>query len=135
MTGVTVRDGCKQAFDELKLKHTKRYIIFKIENSKEILIESEGGKEATYEDFKKAMPENEPRYAVVDVEYNTDDGRPQSKIAFILWAPDSCGVKPKMIYASSKDAIKKVLSGFAKEIQANDSSELDYEEVKKIMMK
>merc|ERR1711988_1044277 len=109
-----------------KIRHTKRFLIFKITDDKTAIeIEQEGEKAKTYDDFLAAMPENEPRYAVVDVEYTTDDGRPQDKIVFFLWSPDTCGVKDKMLYASSKDAIRKKLNGIAREIQANDRSELE----------
>jgi len=129
MTGVVADPACKTAFEEMKMKHTKRFITYKIENQKTIIIDQEGAKEKTYADFVKALPENEPRYAVVDVDFETDDGRPQSKIAFIFWSPDSGGVKPKMLYASSKDALKKTISGYAKELQCNDTSDVSEGEV------
>ena len=28
------------------------------------------------------------RYALLEYEYTTDDGRPQSKLCFVLWSPD-----------------------------------------------
>merc|ERR1719160_2427056 len=118
----------------MKLKHTQRNLIFKIESKKQIVIDDMGPKEKTYEDFVAAITSSgEPRYAVVDVDYETDDGRPQEKLAFIMYSPDDCGVKDKMLYASSKDAIKKKLVGFAKELQTNDKSELEKAEVVKQM--
>ena len=47
-SGVKVNDACVTAFNDCKLKHTKRYIIYKIENKKEIVIEKEGAKEETW---------------------------------------------------------------------------------------
>ena len=113
----------------MKTRHTKRFVVYKIEEKKEIVIESEGDKEKTYEDFIAAIPTDQPRYAVVDVAYETDDGRPQEKIVFFLWAPDSCGVKDKMLYASSKDALRKKLNGIHREIQANDADEMEKDSV------
>merc|ERR1719388_722101 len=134
MSGVACADDCISEFNEMKLKHTKRYLIFKIENKKQIVIDESGPKDKTYEDFVASVTATgEPRYAVVDVEYETDDGRPQEKLAFIMFSPDSCGVKDKMLYASSKDAIKKKLVGFAKELQCNDESELANDEIVKQM--
>lgn len=37
--------------------------------------------------------------------------------------------QPKMIYAASKEALKRSLEGFAYEIQANDSDDLEYESI------
>lgn len=36
-------------------------------------------------------------------------------------------IKLKMIYASSKDSIKKAFNGLMLEFQANDKSDLEYE--------
>jgi len=144
MTGVTMKDECKQAYEDMKLKKVKqRFLVFAVEgDGKSIGIEAKGettGKtadfEQEYEAFKKALPEEEPRYAVCDVEYQTDDGRPQAKLVFFLWVPDTCATKKKMLYAASKDALKKNLQGLSAEIQANDRSDLDLDEVKKSCMK
>jgi cofilin len=130
-SGVKVSEDCVTVFNEIKLKHTKRYIIYKIENKKQIVIEKEGAKEETYDDFVKSIPKDEPRYAVVDFEYTTEDGRKQEKLVFVFWSPDEGKVMNKMLYASSKDNIKKSLSGFAKEVQANDMADLDAAEIQK----
>lgn len=44
-------------------------------------------------------------------------------------APDSARIKSKMLYASTKDALKKKLVGIGTEIQATDLSEIDYQTV------
>lgn len=41
--------------------------------------------------------------------------------------PDNCKVKAKMIYAASKETIRKSLQGIATEVQATDASEIAYE--------
>ena len=40
-----------------------------------------------------------------------------------------------MIYAASKDALKRSLNGIAAEVQANDEDEIEYDEVKKLVIK
>lgn len=40
-----------------------------------------------------------------------------------------------MIYASSKDALKRALTGIATELQANDSDDIEYETVLKTVSK
>lgn len=37
--------------------------------------------------------------------------------------------QPKMIYAASKEALKRSLEGFAYEIQANDSDDLEHSSI------
>ena len=50
---------------------------------------------------------------------------------FLLFfrCPDSSGIKKKMIYASSKDAVAKKLEGMQVNIQCNDLDEISYAEV------
>ncbi len=66
-------------------------------------------------------------------------------ITFIAWSPDDTAIQvcdwmsriisvltimqSKMIYASSKDALKRSLPGIAEEYQANDEDELEYEHI------
>ena len=52
-------------------------------------------------------------------------------LAALHRSDDNASIKPKMLYASSKDALKKTLTGINEEYQATDRSDLDYEEIKK----
>jgi len=45
------------------------------------------------------------------------------------WCPETAGVKKKMLYSSSVDALRKALVGVQKFIQATDASEADKESV------
>jgi cofilin len=106
----------------------KRYIIYRIEGDKEIVQENCGDREETYEQFATALQASgEPRYGVVDVEFETTDGRPNSKIVFVAYVPDTAKVKQKMVYSGSKDALKRVLLGIMVDINATDASELELE--------
>jgi len=68
------------------------------------------------------------RYGIFELEYPTADGRIESKIVLILYAPDIATAKEKFIYATSKDEVKKKLSPFNKEIQVNDWADLNEEQ-------
>ncbi|ELK27618.1 Cofilin-1 [Myotis davidii] len=63
-------------------------------------------------------------YALDDATCETKESKEEDRV-FIFWAPESVPLKSKMIYASSKDAIKKKPTGIKHELQANC-----YEEVK-----
>ncbi|THX90619.1 hypothetical protein D6C78_09238 [Aureobasidium pullulans] len=89
------------------------------------------------------------RYAVYDVEYDTaGEGKRcvtihliclapsshtdccyRSKITFIAWVPDDASQYPRMMYSSSKEAIKRALNGLAADIQANDPDDIEYESI------
>lgn len=43
-------------------------------------------------------------------------------------SPDEAKIKTKMLYASSKDALRRALVGIASEIQGTDHSEIAYTE-------
>ena len=44
-------------------------------------------------------------------------------------------LQPKMVYASSKDALKRALNGIATEFQANDDDDIEYQSVLKKVSK
>ena len=111
-------------------------MIFKIsDDKKSIEIEEKGDKDATFDELKSklvARPDC-PRYVVVDVEINTASGTTANKLCFIMYSDDNnAPTKQKMLYASSKDALKKAINGIAQEHQACDASDLDYDEIKKL---
>ena len=105
-----------------------RYFIYEIKDKKTITIEKQGGREKTYEDFVEDLPENDCRYGVIDIAFETNDGRPTSKIVLITWNPDTAKIRPKMLYSGSKEALKSALVGVGIHINATDHSELDFEE-------
>ena len=65
--------------------------------------------EFKFEKFLSLLPETESRYAVLDWDVTTDDGREFSKLFFISWVPDSCKAKEKNVMpASSKQSLHSV---------------------------
>lgn len=87
------------------------------------------GESDDYEEFVGHLPENECRYAVYDFHWQKGDEGKRSKICFIHWSPDTAKVKAKMISASSKDTIRKTLTGVSAEVQATDFAEVEYDTV------
>eukprot|EP01003_Olkasia_polycarbonata_P007835 NODE_934_length_650_cov_498.618968_g863_i0.p1 GENE.NODE_934_length_650_cov_498.618968_g863_i0~~NODE_934_length_650_cov_498.618968_g863_i0.p1 ORF type:complete len:153 (+),score=41.55 NODE_934_length_650_cov_498.618968_g863_i0:34-492(+) len=129
-SGVTVTDDCISKFNELKLKHKSRWVSFKIsDNQEKIEIDKiEEDRAVDYAAFHKQLSNKEARYYVFDFEFDAGADGKRQKILFLNWIPDECPVKQKMLYASSKDAIRKKLEGVI-EIQANDASACDLETV------
>jgi len=140
-SGVSVTPDCITTFNDLKLGKDLKWIIYKISDDwKEIVVE-ETSKTGDYAAFREKLMSakskdkagNEgigPRYAIYDFEYEAPGGEgKRSKITFIAWSPDNASLKPKMMYSSSKDAIKRSLNGIAAEVQANDEDELEYDSI------
>lgn len=130
LTRVAVNDESLKAFNELKLGKNHKYVIYKISDDKTEIVVAKTSPEGSYDDFIGELPENDCRYAVYDFEYETASGEgKRSKIIFYIWSPDTAPVKSKMIYASSKEAIRRALNGVSTEVQGTDFSEVAYETV------
>eukprot|EP00834_Sanchytrium_tribonematis_P001630 NODE_41_length_34096_cov_2.002235.p26 type:complete len:139 gc:universal NODE_41_length_34096_cov_2.002235:30980-31396(+) len=121
-SGVAVSDVCLNAFQDLKMNKKSKFILYKLNKDlTEVVVDQTSN--GTYEEFIHALPKKECRYAVFDLEFDFGEG-PRSKIVFFTWSPDESKIREKMVYASTKDAIRKKLVGVQTEIQATDLSEV-----------
>eukprot|EP01122_Echinamoeba_exundans_P000362 TRINITY_DN10322_c1_g1_i1.p1 TRINITY_DN10322_c1_g1~~TRINITY_DN10322_c1_g1_i1.p1 ORF type:complete len:139 (+),score=52.00 TRINITY_DN10322_c1_g1_i1:558-974(+) len=123
-TGVQVAADCITEFNEFKLRNKYRYIIFHVANN-QVAIEKTAAPDATYDQFLADLPADDCRYAVFNFEYDAGADGKRSKVVFILWAPETSKIKSKMIYAGTKDTVKKAFQGLQVEIQGTDKSEVD----------
>uniref|UniRef100_A0A3Q3EPR8 Cofilin 1 n=1 Tax=Labrus bergylta TaxID=56723 RepID=A0A3Q3EPR8_9LABR len=99
-------------------------VIAVFNNMKEILLGDLGTTvQDPYQHFVKMLPPDDCRYALYDATYETKETKKED-LVFIFWAPDSAPLKSKMIYASSKDAIKKKFEGIKHEWQVNGLEDL-----------
>ncbi|KAK4501049.1 hypothetical protein PRZ48_006855 [Zasmidium cellare] len=137
-SGVSVAPECIQAFNDLKLGKSTKWIIYKISDDwKEIVVE-ETSSDPDYSKFREKLLNSKSknkkgevvmggRYAVFDVEYDADGGEgKRSKITFISWVPDDAPQYPRMMYSSSKEALKRSLNGLAADVQANDADDIEH---------
>jgi len=132
-SGVAVNEDCFKAYQELKLGKKLKYVVYKLSSdNKEIVVETRS-ESTDYDQFLETLPENDCRWAVYDFEYDSGEG-PRSKLLFYAWSPDTCKIKPKMLYASSKEALKKSLPGLGGEIQGTEYTEVAFETVQKKVM-
>jgi len=129
-SGVPTNPECVKAFDALKKGKGKvfRYIVFNFRDvDKEIILTETAPPETQYNDFlaKINAKPNDPFYAVFDFDYEIADGK-RNKILFISYVPDSCKVKQRMLFASTKESIKKSINddGLV-DIHASTPSDLD----------
>jgi len=129
-SGVALHPSCISAYEDLKLGKNKssKYIIYKMSDDKKSIVVDKIGTEIKYDVFIDDLPETDCRYAIYDFQYDTEDGVRQ-KLCFFTWSPDDAPVRSKMIYASSKDALRRALNGIHTEVQGTDFSEVAYETV------
>jgi len=140
-SGASVSPECISKFNELKLNKKIKYIIYKLDDQYKEIVIDEASEDGNWDNFREklinATSKNKmgkvgkgPRYAVYDFNYDLASGEgSRSKITFIAWSPDDAGIQPKMVYASSKDALKRALNGIATEFQANDEDDIEYASV------
>mmetsp|Transcript_11837 Transcript_11837/g.30652 ORF Transcript_11837/g.30652 Transcript_11837/m.30652 type:complete len:138 (-) Transcript_11837:93-506(-) len=121
--GTPIDDACVLKFKDLKSKRKYKFVTFHIDNN-QIVVAKEGAPTASFDEFVESLPESDPRYAVIDFEFEKD-GCKKSKIIFVTWVPDTAPIRKKMIYASSKDKFKRELDGIQVEIQGTDFSEVE----------
>jgi len=146
-SGATVSQECITAFNDLKLAKKYKYIIFKLSDDNREIVVEEASPDKDWENFREKLMNattksktgsvgKGPRYAVYDFEYALASGEgSRNKITFIAWSPDDAGVMAKMVYASSKEALKRSLNGIATELQANDQDDIEHDTVLKVVSK
>ncbi|KAI0484199.1 hypothetical protein GGR56DRAFT_13630 [Xylariaceae sp. FL0804] len=146
-SGATVSQECITAFNDLKLAKKYKYIVFKLSDDNREIVVEEASPEKDWEVFREKLVNattksksgavgKGPRYAIYDFEYSLASGEgSRNKITFIAWSPDDAGVMAKMVYASSKEALKRSLNGIATELQANDQDDIEYDTVLKVVSK
>ncbi|KAG6421553.1 hypothetical protein SASPL_118109 [Salvia splendens] len=131
MTGMWVTEECKNSFMEMKWKKVHRYIVFKFdEGLKQLTVDKVGGPAEGYDDLAAALPKDDCRYAVFDFDFVTIDNCRKSKIFFIAWAPSASRIRAKMLYATSKDGLRRALEGIHYEVQATDPTEMGFDVIK-----
>jgi len=127
-SGVGLHQDCLPVYQELKLGHKHKYIIYNLSQDLTQITVEKKDSDSEYDNFLTNLPENQCRWAVYDFEYKVD-GAPRNKLVFFSWSPDSAKIKQKMLFASSKDALRRSLVGIGTEVQATDFAEVSHESV------
>jgi cofilin len=125
-SGIVVPKEVDDTFQQLKAQHLYRYISFKVSDDRTKIEVDKTVKESSIEEFIEQLPSNAPRYFVFDCPYVSKTGANSTRLIFIGWSPDSGHVTSKMVFASSKDAVKKRCPGCV-ELQANDLTDITKE--------
>lgn len=104
--------------------------MYGLNDDKTKIVVKETSTDSDYDNFLEKLPENDCLYAIYDLEYEISAGEgKRSKIVFFTWSPDTAPIRSKMVYASSKDSLRRALNGVSTDIQGTDFSEVAYETV------
>ncbi|XP_020592012.1 actin-depolymerizing factor 5-like [Phalaenopsis equestris] len=129
--GMSVREECCKSFMEMKWKRVHRYIVFKIdESTKAIMVDKLGGAAECYDDLAASLPADDCRYAVFDFDYVSADNCQKSRMFFIAWSPAASRIRAKILYATSKQGLRRLLDGVHYEVQATDPTEMGFDVIK-----
>lgn len=93
MSGIEVSSEITTLFNDMKLKSVHKYITFKIENKKKVVVDVCGDPKKTEDkvadktsfDELGALLTKEPRYILYDFGFTNKEGRIINKLAFIFW--------------------------------------------------
>lgn len=139
-------DDCVTKFSDLKLRKKFKYIVFNLNKALTEIVVLKASNEADYDKFLEELPKDECRWAVYDFEFQKEGEGQRNKLFFISWSvastrcnclssskgchgnrsPDDAKVKAKMVFAASREALKRKLDGIALEIQGTAFDEVDY---------
>lgn len=109
-----------------EVKKHKKAVVFCLSEDKNIILEE--GKDILGDErqtvhnpctsFVKMLPDKDCCYALYKTTYQTKEGKKED-LMFTIRTPERASLKSKIIYAGSKDVIKKKLTGNKHESQAN----------------
>ena len=93
LSGIEVDPEVTSLYNDMKLKRTNKFITFRIENKKRVVVDQKGDaaptetKEEDRQQFDqmKALLKDEPRYILYDFSFKSKEGRIIQKLAFIFW--------------------------------------------------
>ncbi len=116
------------------LRYSKRpgYIVLKIENEK-IVVENEG--ELPIDEFRKELPDEEPRFILYDAPVKNRVGMDDKRMVFIVWMPMEAPVRLRMTYAGSKNRVRDQFQGISATIQFDEKNEMTLERVQNAVMR
>lgn len=136
-SGVKVCDQVKEIFNKMKVvKSTDheddriRLVTLHIDGDikvETIYTQKEVGESDLSKFLREKMVATECRYFLYDCHYETMEGIKKEELVFILWAPDGAGCKRRMHYASSKNAMDRMVDGVKHNMQINDITDMDNE--------
>ena len=102
-----IPDEIAENFQGLRSRKCRYLIVKMSDDGSKAELQKVGERAASFAEFKENMPADQPRWAVYDLEFKSSDGRPESKVVFIMYSPDACtNGALRFQYANGKDAIK-----------------------------
>ncbi|KAM7485439.1 hypothetical protein LguiA_001448 [Lonicera macranthoides] len=124
VSGMSVDNHGKTTYMKLKRDKKYKYLIYKIDEEKKVVVVEKTGDRAdahahAHAQFVASLPPDDCRFAIYDLDFLHSDASRKMKILLIHWCPDLSETRAKVLYALSLGRLKKDLEGIHKEVQAN----------------
>ncbi|KAL4887666.1 cofilin, actophorin [Aspergillus karnatakaensis] len=139
-SGVSIPTECIDAYKQLlygKKAAKPKFIIYRISDDERSMVVEETSSESDYEAFLKKLTStldghqsSAPRYALYDVEYDLGEDGKRKQTVFISWMPDTTPTRLRMLYASTKEQLRRALD-VKVSIHADDVSDIEWKVVLK----
>jgi len=131
MAGVKFNESCFKEFQEFIQSRSYNFLVFKLsDNLDEVVVDRKGEHNAKLADIAHSLPADEPRYAVIDIQYDLGKNEGvRSKLIFIMWCPDTATIKHKMVYAATAEGFRRSLPGVQVYMRAESAAELEFSDV------
>lgn len=137
-SGIKPDEALIEEYQDLKIKGTVKVMVLAI-NESESKLETvfKGDKTFAYKDLFDQLPANEPRFVLYDFDFDTDENPPRktNKLIFIFWCPLTASAKQRFTYSSSIGEIVSTLGAIQKQFQVDDFAGLDFETIRKQLLK
>ncbi len=110
--------------------------VFRLQDNKTLVVDQQLGDTGPMDEeqwdaaMAKALPEDEPRYAIANLQYEsvTDNVR-RSACIFLMYVPGGASIKQKMVATMSCKPVHHQLGGLGHLVQACSVGESSYEAV------
>ncbi|XP_059215436.1 cofilin-1-B-like [Centropristis striata] len=136
-SGVEVEDQVKDLFNEMKVHKNNdddqkrpRVVVFDIDDGKirvkEILRQEDlkGDDEDVFKVLKTRCGEKCCCYVLYDCHYELKETGKREDLIFFSWTPSNAGIRQNMVYASSREALKKIFTGVKHFLELHETCEL-----------
>ena len=122
-SGVQCSDEIASSFNNIHTSKS-RFAVYRFEGDSQIVLDKEGDRDASFDDFKAAIPDAECRYAVYDLEWEDSDKRKIRKVLFVVYIPDGVKTADKFMYSNAKTVIRAKIGHVNKDLTINDRLDL-----------
>ncbi|XP_068183430.1 non-muscle cofilin 1-like [Antennarius striatus] len=139
MSGVEVCDEVKNIFDRMKKvkqggdqSDRLRLVVFRVCGKNIDVTETMTNKQCAGKDVytivRKHLREKDCCYILYDCHYRTVETSDHEDLILLTWCHENATIKSKMIYSSSKPALKKALNGIKLDLELTDFSDCSRKE-------